>query len=445
MRRTLGRQGEAGVGGLGLARDAVGSLGLRAASLGLGLAGHLLLTRALGARGYGVYAYALSWVMALSVPAMLGLDRLVVREVALYRARSDWGLWHGLLLWADRTLLAVSLGLALLAIIVSWLVAGNAPGLWAFWLAMALLPLTALMRLKQAVIQGMHRTVAGQLPELLVHPLLLLILAAAAYAALGEGMTAAWAVAMNAAATLAALILGMALVGRHLPPTVKESAPGGQARIWMQSALPLVCVSGAYAVSSQIPVLMLGAVEGTEAAGILNVAKRLADLTIFPSLALSMVLAPAVVGLWAARDVQGLQQTLTKCARGATLASLPLALVLILSGDWFLQLFGAQFRGGSTALAILSVGHLVNTLTGSVGLLLVMTGHEREVAVVSTACTLLNLVLCAATIPFWGATAAAVSAAVSLIIWNLWLAWHTWRLLGIRPGVFGLRRRGAVA
>jgi hypothetical protein len=30
--------------------------------------GHLILTRLLGANAYGVYAYALSWMMALIVP-----------------------------------------------------------------------------------------------------------------------------------------------------------------------------------------------------------------------------------------------------------------------------------------------------------------------------------------------------------------------------------------
>src|SRR5258706_12428897 len=78
-----------------LVRAAAGSLALRAVSLGLVFICQVLLTHSLGAHAYGLYAYALAWMKALSVPATLGLERLVVREVAIYRARSDWGSWHG--------------------------------------------------------------------------------------------------------------------------------------------------------------------------------------------------------------------------------------------------------------------------------------------------------------------------------------------------------------
>src|SRR5947209_5639161 len=97
-------------------RAAAGSLALRVASLGLGFICHLLLTRLLRAHGYGLYAYALAWMKALSVPATLGLERLLVREVATYHARSDWASWRGLLIWARRTLLAASAGIALVAV-----------------------------------------------------------------------------------------------------------------------------------------------------------------------------------------------------------------------------------------------------------------------------------------------------------------------------------------
>src|SRR5438105_2363000 len=395
-------------------RAAAGSLALRVASLGLGFICHLLLTRLLRAHGYGLYAYALAWMKALSVPATLGLERLLVREVATYHARSDWASWRGLLIWARRTLLAASAGIALVAVAVSWLISGGAEGRGAFWLAMSLLPLLALLRLKQFVMQGIHRTVVGQMPETLVQPLLLTALAA----------------------TCAALVCGAALLERALPASVKEAAPNAQPRVWMRSVVPLLLVSGVNSVSGQIPVLMLGALRNAEAAGIMSVAKRLSDLTIIPTLAFGAVLAPTLAALWAARDMRGLQRALTQWSRGVTLVSLPLALVFIISGRPLLEVFGAPFAAGATALALLCVGQVVNMLAGTNGLLLMTTGHEREVAFISTACALLNFGLCASLIPRWGMAGAAVGAAAALILWNLWLAWRAWRLLGIRPTIF---------
>lgn len=426
----------AGAGGGGpLARAAAGSLALRVASLGLGFACQLLLTRLLRAHSFGLYVYALAWMKALSVPATLGLERLIVREVAAARARSDWGAWRGLIRWADRTVLLASGGIALTAVAASWVAAGGTEGLTAFWLAMALLPLVALTRVRQYVMQGMHRAVVGQLPEAIIHPLLLVALAAAHHALWG-GLTAAGAMGLSVAAACAALACAARLSARALPAAVKESPPETRPGVWMRGALAMLLVSGVQSVSSQIPVLVVGYVLNPEAAGVLAVAKSLADLTIIPTLALSAVLTPAMASLWAERDTGGLQRTLVRCARWVALTSLPIALTFMLFGRPLLGVFGAPFEGGAAALAILCAGQIVNVMTGSNGLLLVMTGREREVAFISTACALLNLGLCALLAARAGMEGAAAGAAASQIVWNLWLAWRVWRRLGMRTTVF---------
>src|SRR5207237_5733803 len=110
-----------------------------------------------------------------------------------------------------------------------WLISGGAEGRGAFWLAMSLLPLLALLRLKQFVMQGIHRTVVGQMPETLVQPLLLTALVAAYYACVG-GLTATGAMGLNVAATCAALVLGGVLLVHVFTGSVKMAAPNGQPR-----------------------------------------------------------------------------------------------------------------------------------------------------------------------------------------------------------------------
>jgi O-antigen/teichoic acid export membrane protein len=418
-----------------LARAAAGSLALRVISLGVVFICHLLLTRSLGAHAYGLYAYALAWMKALSVPATLGLERLVVREVAIFNARSDWGSWHGLLIWAGRTLLFAALGIALVAVTISVLIASSSEGLQAFWLAMVLLPLFALLRLKQSVMQGMHRAIVAQIPETLIQPILLTSLIAAYFGFFGR-LTAAGAMGLNVAATIAGLVCSIVMFEHILPASVRQSPPNPQPRVWIRSMVPLLLVTGVNAVSGQIPVLMVGAIGNPEAAGILSVAKRLADLTIVPTLALHAVLTPRLATLWTTRDMRGLQRTMIKCSRGVTLGSLPLALVFMIFRRPLLELFGVPFVAGTTALAFLCAGQIINMFSGSNGLLLVMTGHEREVAFISIAAALVNVVLCALLAPVWGITGAAVSAAASLIVWNLLLMWRAWRVLGIRSSIF---------
>ena len=423
--RTAGRD---------LFRATAGTLTLRVASIGLVFACHLLLTRTLGGHGYGLYAYAVAWLNVLIVPATLGADRLVVRQVAVYRANADWPSLRGLLEWAGRSVLGAALALTLLGVAGSWIVAGRAGTPGAFWTAMLLLPVLALVRLAQYALQGMRMPVAGQLAEGILHPLVLVALLAAARA--GDwGLSATGAMALNAAATCAALACAAAMFRRALPRPVREAAPRRRADVWSRSVLPLVAVSGLYAASGQIPVLMLGAMGGAEAAGVLAVAKRLADLVVLPTLAASATLAPTLAGLWATRDTSAFQRTLTAFTRGVAGVAVPLAIVLVLLRRPLLEAFGAPFGAGAGALVLLCVGQVVSVLVGSVNLALVVADRERVAALAAAAHALLVAGLCALLIPRWGIEGAAAGAAASLIVWNLLLASRVRSLLGIRPTI----------
>lgn len=103
--------------------------------------------------------------------------------------------------------------------------------------------------------------------------------------------------------------------------------------------------------------------------------------------------------------------------------SLPVALGLIVFGKPILAtVFGPEYAAGALALAILCVGQLLNAGFGSVGNILNMTGHERDtvlgVAIGAISNVALNLLL----IPPLGIDGAAIAIAMSLLIWNSWLA-----------------------
>lgn len=415
-------------------RATAGTLALRVASLGLVFACHLLLTRTLGARGYGLYAYAAAWLNVLIVPATLGTERLVVRQVAVYRATADWPSWRGLLEWSGRSVVGASLALALLGVAGSWAAAGREGVAGAFRVAMLLLPALALVRLAQYALQGMQRPVLGQLAEGIVHPVVLVALVAA-WGAAGRELSAAGAMALNAAATCAALACAGVLFRRALPRPVREAAAGPRADAWLRSVLPLVAVGGLYAASAQVPVLMLGALGGAEEAGVLAVARRLADLVVLPTLAASATLAPALAGQWATRDTAGFQRTLTAFTRGVAGVAVPLALVVVLLRRPLLEAFGAPFGAGAGALVLLCAGQVVSAAVGSVNLALVVADRERVAALAAAAHVALNAALCALLIPRWGLEGAAAAAAMSLVAWNLLLASRVRSLLGIRPTI----------
>jgi O-antigen/teichoic acid export membrane protein len=431
-----------------LIRGAAGSLVLRVTGAGLTLGGSVFLARVLGPQGYGVYAYVLSIAMLLAIPAALGLPNLLIRLVATYEARGDWGLLRGLLQRANQVVLPASGGLALAAALIGWILADHLPSgsLFTFWIAMATLPLLSLGQLRTAALRGLRHVLAGQTPETLVKPGLFLLLAAGVYLALGAGrFDPAWAMAMQLAAIAASFSVGATLLLRRVPKDVWHADAGYSGRAWAVSAAPLLVVGGMQVINSYTDILMLGSMKGAAAAGVYRAVWELASLISFSLIAANMALAPAIARLWATGDRAQLQRMVTAAARGTLALSLPLGLLFILGGRLVLEVvFGAAFASGATALAILSGAQLANVAVGSVGYILMMTGHERDAALGVGVAAVVNVALNGLFIPFWGISGAAAATGISLVTWNLLLVWRVSRSIGIHTTAFsslGLRER----
>jgi O-antigen/teichoic acid export membrane protein len=242
---------------------------------------------------------------------------------------------------------------------------------------------------------------------------------------------------LNAAASLAAFMFGAWLLWSSLPASVRESAPVYDDFAWTRSALRLVFVTGANILFAQADTLILGAVRGSAAVGTYTAAHKGADLIAFLLLAQNAAFASTAASLYATGDLARLQRLVTRLSRWTLLLSAPVALLLIVFGDRFLQFYGPQFPAARSALAILSFGQLANVGMGSVGLLLIMTGNEREAAKAVGAAGLANITLTAALSPHWGSEGAAVAYAASMILWNVWMALSLRRKVGIHSTALG--------
>src|SRR5660397_112923 len=128
-----------------------------------------------GADGYGIYAYAMALVGLMQVPVQLGLPNLLVREVAAYREKGEWGLLRGLLARVNQGVASLAVLAGLGAFGATWVYAevrGEPTWLPAFWVALFLIPLGSLSALSQATLRGLRHVILGQIPEFLARPAL---------------------------------------------------------------------------------------------------------------------------------------------------------------------------------------------------------------------------------------------------------------------------------
>jgi len=421
-----------------LIKGAAGSFGLKIAHTGLALVTSVVLARLLGTEGFGIYSYAMAWTTLLSIPATLGLDKLLVREVAIYQTQSAWNLMRGLLRLSNQVVLLVSIGLALTAAGVAWVLGtgANPQMLQALCIALISLPITSLRSLRLTVMKGLHQVVIGQLPEMLLAPVLFIALTGCLYWFIGDDFTVLWVVGIKVVTIAITFVIGAVLLSRILPSEVKKVTPKYQLRSWMRSALPFMFLGGMQIINSRTDILMLGAIKGAEAVGIYVVVNRGVQLITFILMAVNNVLSPTIASLYAKGNMEQLQQVMTKSTRVVFLVSLLITGSLIGFGYWFLLLFGSDFTQGQNALTILSIGQLVNASAGSVALLLIMTGHENYTTISFAASAAFNIILNAVLIPHWGIEGAATATASSMIIWNILSLIWVQKKLGINSTVF---------
>src|SRR2546422_194241 len=359
-----------------------GLFGLRVAFGGLSFIATVVLARLLGTGGLGAFTYARAWILLLGIPAILGMDQLLVRDIAAYQAKAQGSSIRGLLEGANRAVLLASTGLALVAAAFPWAFSKHlsSEALITFWVALPLLPLITLSRVRQAALQGMHRVVRGAFPEQVVQPALFLALLGAAYLVFRGGLTAPWAMGLDVLAASAAFLLGAWMLRNALPPPANEAAPVFDGFDWRRSVLPLMFMAGAGVLYAQADSLLLGAIKGVEALGVYAVADKGAELIAALQVVVSAVLAPTAARLYAAGEIERLVQVFTRITWITLLASLPVAVGFIGFGRWFLlSFYGPKFTPARVALAILSVGQLVGVAVGLAGTLLIMRGHEAGV------------------------------------------------------------------
>ncbi|MCK5644245.1 MAG: oligosaccharide flippase family protein, partial [Gammaproteobacteria bacterium] len=403
----------------------------------------ILLARSLGPENYGIYAFLFSVIILMGLPTRAGLPTLVVRETAKNQLKERWGYLRGLLTLANGFVIGFSILAALMtAVLVLWLW-GDQEGvkssalLWALWL----LPLIAFGNIRGATLRGLRKVVSGLLPEKLVRPLMMMVLLSGAML-LGVQMTPVVAMQYNVIAALVGFMLGAVLLMRAMPKEVRRANSEYETKAWAASLLPLSLFSGMKIADSQLTIVILGTLGTIEEVGLFRVAAQGAALVAFGITAINLVLSPHVARLYHSGDIVRLQKMITNITRMAFVVSLPIALIFIVWGEVLIGwIFGVEYTAAATALAIMSLGQLMNVSVGSVAVILNMAGFERESLKGIAVALGLNVLSALILVPTFGLNGAAVGVVISLAAWNLILMLATYKKVGIYTFAFSLTRK----
>ncbi len=184
---------------------------------------------------------------------------------------------------------------------------------------------------------------------------------------------------------------------------------------------------------SRADVLILGLCRPTEEVGIYSAAVATAGLGSLVLSAANARGAPMMSAMFASGDKPGLERVVHTVTLWSFWPAVGVALAMWAGGHRILALFGPGFSAGYWALAILTVGQVVNCGAGPLAALASVTGHHAVTARVFGWSAVGNVVLCLILIPLFGLAGAALASSATMAMWNVWLSRVVARNLGIRP------------
>ena len=189
-------------------------------------------------------------------------------------------------------------------------------------------------------------------------------------------------------------------------------------------------------------VIMLGIFCSEAEVGHYAIAVKLATLTSFALEAISSIGAPRFSELYHLEKLGELFHVAKKSAKLIYYTTTPILAVLIIFGKHILEfVFGNEFGIAYQALLILVIGQFVNSISGSSAIFMNMTGNQSILRNIMAFSAGVNIMLNFLLIPVYGINGAAVSAMVSVCLWNIITLAYIKSKFGKTTGYFPLIMR----
>lgn len=390
---------------------------LRGVGLLLSLASILVLTRALGAHGYGVYSLAIAALTILNVPLGVGLAGILMREVAAGRATNMWSRARGLEQRSRRAIVGL-VGTATIAVLVSAIAFSNEIAVYVA-LACAALCFDTISSLRAAQLRGLGAPILAQSPELILKPAIIACVVFALSAAHPGGISLVAALSAMLAGSVCAAVVGWLALMMKRPSAYASSTQSLDDRSWVPASLTLagsslLIVGGAY-----VDTFVLAVVSDETAVGLYRVAAQVSLAASMAYASINYVVAPLLAYHAARNEHAELARICARHARLATLLCLPVPLVLAATGPGpLLAVFGPQFGAAYAPMMVLLGALVANAACGFGASMLLALKLERFIMIGAAVGALVSGVGTFLLAPHFSATGAAIANACGVLTAN---------------------------
>lgn len=188
----------------------------------------------------------------------------------------------------------------------------------------------------------------------------------------------------------------------------------------LKESWPLLITSLSFFLLFQADLWFIGGFRTQDEVAVYGAATRTVALVVMPLMIINAVAPPLIAEMNAQGKTKELEELLRKTS---TIAGLPAVVILglfMMFGDYILKfLFGDFYQEGYIVLAILSAGQLFNVWAGSCGLVLMHTGQQFSLMIITIGCGFLMIAVAWWMVIPYAAAGVATAAALGLIMQNI--------------------------
>jgi len=393
---------------------------------------NLVLARELGSNQAGLFFLGLSAISLLSVFVRIGLDNILLREIAANWKNNDREIVKGDWIKGMTCIWVASIATSLTVYTFSpWLSTEIfdkpmlAPILQWMSLGIPLFASIFIVGFSFQAIEKHHLLILLQNMGFQL-PILLILLIHGGNNALQLSLL--WLItvlvlSVTASAYFFKNFLGVTAKYRPFRELLLPAIP-----LWWMQMLQVFQIFG-------IP-LMLGMFVTSSEVAWFYAAMKIATLVSLILTVVNISIAPE----FSIHSRSGNQAELEKISKRAVMLTLllasPVFLIIFSVPSWLLSFFGHDFINATTSLRVLAIGQLVAISTGPVGYLLMMTNNEKRVSQTASINALLLIILCIVLLPTYGINGAAYAITLSMIVVNLLNVFWVQRELQFNPMIF---------
>jgi O-antigen/teichoic acid export membrane protein len=188
---------------------------------------------------------------------------------------------------------------------------------------------------------------------------------------------------------------------------------------FLKESLPILYSSSIIVILNWLGTFVLGIYSTNEVIGIFSLCVKIAFLLNFVSQAINSILAPKIAKIYMSNKLLECQKLISFSAKLNFLSSLIIGIIVIIFNKYLLGIFGEEFKAGSLIFIILCIGQLISSFSGSVGIILQMTGKQVIYQYLMIIALIVSLFFMFLLVPIYGGEGAAIASLLSMLSWNL--------------------------